>query len=243
MRRRVEIDQQHGDGPVALGLQLKAALTLQRRTQERGQRRGFRHQLRHRRRIVVALEQLVDRRSKPHQAPARRQGFDGEGQDDVVDDLGRGCALEHGHGLRSQTPREHALLRVQAVFRFVEHDRLGPVDHLVGHLLAAMGGQAMHEDRVRRGVAHELGVDLIGREQIVAPALVLVAHRHPAVRDDRRRVLRRRHRIDADGDVRARLARAPRAAACGGCNSGGQAISSRKSNRAEASIQDDSTLL
>ena len=44
-----------------------------------------------------------------------------------------------------QAPGEHALLRVQAVFRLVEHHRLRPVDHLVGDLLAAVRRQAVHE--------------------------------------------------------------------------------------------------
>ena len=33
---------------------------------------------------------------------------------------------------------KHRLLGVQPVFRFVEHHRMRSVDHLVGHLLAAM---------------------------------------------------------------------------------------------------------
>ncbi len=65
----------------------------------------------------------------------------------------------------------------------------------------------MHEDRVRRRMAHQLAVDLVGREQVMAAALVLVAHRHPAIRDDRRRVPGRRDRIIAEADVRARGAR------------------------------------
>ena len=49
-------------------------------------------------------------------------------------------------GLRPfvKTPRQNALLRVQPVFGFIEHDRLRSVDHFVGDLLAAMGGQAVH---------------------------------------------------------------------------------------------------
>ena len=40
---------------------------------------------------------------------------------------------------------------MQAVFRLVEHHGLRPVDHLVGDLLAAMRGQAVHEDGVGGG--------------------------------------------------------------------------------------------
>src|SRR5207253_6061335 len=44
----------------------------------------------------------------------------------------------------AQAPGENALLRMHAVLGLVEHDRPRPVDDLVGHLVAAMGGQAMH---------------------------------------------------------------------------------------------------
>ena len=50
-----------------------------------------------------------------------------------------------------EAPGQNALLRVQAVFGLVEHDRLRAIDHLVGDLLAAMGGQAVHEQRVGLG--------------------------------------------------------------------------------------------
>ena len=147
-----------------------------------------------------------------------------------------------GHGQRSEAPGEDAFLRVQPVLGLVEHDRLRTVDHLVGDLLAAMGGQAMHEDRVLGGVAHQLGVDLIGREQVVAAAGVLVAHRHPAIGDDGARV-RDRALGSSLTTMRAPAARARASRLAEGCSSSGQAISSSKSKRAEASIQDDSTLL
>lgn len=61
-----------------------------------------------------------------------------------------GTTAENGAALlhRVKTPGQNALLRVQAVFGLVKHDRLRAVDHLVGDLLAAMGGQAVHEQRV-----------------------------------------------------------------------------------------------
>src|SRR6266700_810483 len=89
-------------------------------------------------------------------------------------------ALPH----RLETPGQNALLRVQTVFGLVEHHRLRTVDHLVGDFLAAMRGQAMHEQRVGSCQRHQLGVDLIGLQQIVAMFAVLVAHRHPGVGDD-----------------------------------------------------------
>ena len=73
---------------------------------------------------------------------------------------------------RVQAPGQNALLCVQAVFRLVEHDRLRPVDHLVGDLVAAVGGQAMHEHRIRLRPRHQGGIDLVALEQIVAALAV-----------------------------------------------------------------------
>src|SRR5689334_10720539 len=67
-------------------------------------------------------------------------------------------SLRHG----VETPGQNALLRVEAVFGLVEHDRLRTVDHLIGDFLAAMGGQAVHEDGITLGQRHQLAVDLIG---------------------------------------------------------------------------------
>ena len=50
---------------------------------------------------------------------------------------------------------------MEPVFRLVEDHGLLSVDHLVGDLFTAMGGQAVHEERVRLGVAHEVGVHLV----------------------------------------------------------------------------------
>ena len=83
-----------------------------------------------------------------------------------------------------KTPGQYALLRVQAVFGLVEHHRLRAVDHLVGDLLAAMRGQAVHEDRIILGQRHQLRIDLIGLEHVVAVFAVLVAHRDPRIGDD-----------------------------------------------------------
>ena len=45
---------------------------------------------------------------------------------------------------------------MQAVLGLVEHHRLRPVDDLGRHLFPAMRGQAVHEDRLRRGRGHHL---------------------------------------------------------------------------------------
>src|SRR5258708_13141675 len=69
---------------------------------------------------------------------------------------------------RLKAPRQNALLRVQAIFGLVEHHRLRTVDHLVGDFVTAMSGKAMHEQRVGFRQRHQLGVDLIRLQQIVA---------------------------------------------------------------------------
>ena len=56
---------------------------------------------------------------------------------------------------RLQAPGENALLRVQAVLGLVEDDGLRTVDHFVGDFLAAVGRQAMHEDRILGGGRHQ----------------------------------------------------------------------------------------
>ena len=81
----------------------------------------------------------------------------------------------------------------------LDDDALRAVDHFVGHFLAAMGGQAVHEERALLGVAHQRGVHLIGGE--LAPAgflLALLAHARPNVGVDGHGVLDRFGRIGRD---------------------------------------------
>jgi hypothetical protein len=56
------------------------------------------------------------------------------------------------------------LLGVHAVVRLREEHRMRPVGHFIGDFLAAVGGQAVHDDGVRIGFSHQPGVDLVGRE-------------------------------------------------------------------------------
>src|SRR5215510_6138172 len=53
--------------------------------------------------------------------------------------------------LACEAPGQDALLGMQPVLRLVEYHRLRAIDHVVRDLLAAVGGQAVHEDRVRLG--------------------------------------------------------------------------------------------
>ena len=96
---------------------------------------------------------------------------------------------------------------MKPVLGLVEDDGLRAVHHLVGDFLAAMGRQAMHEDRVLRGGAHELRIHLIWRENGAAEVFVGVAHGHPAVGDDRLRARDRGVRVAGDVHRRAILRR------------------------------------
>ena len=80
------VHDQHADRPIGLGLQDEAAF-LDRRAEHDGQDDGLPEQLRHRLRIVVAGQNFVDRRPKPHHPPAQVERSDFERQHGVV---GRG---------------------------------------------------------------------------------------------------------------------------------------------------------
>src|SRR6185312_9889953 len=85
----------------------------------------------------------------------------------------------------AQAPGQDALLRMQAVLGLVPHRRLRAVDDAGGHLLAAMGRQAVHEYGVGLGHRHHPLVDAVAGEQVVMEvADGFVAHGDPDVRDD-----------------------------------------------------------
>src|SRR5713226_3404825 len=76
---------------------------------------------------------------------------------------------------------EERHLGVEAVAGLVENDRARPVDDLVGHLLAAMCGQAVEEYGVF-GRVHEFLVDLVRGEDLASGRpLVLLSHGGPDV--------------------------------------------------------------
>src|ERR1700757_4911630 len=64
----------------------------------------------------------------------------------------------------AQQPYEYGFLNVQTVFRLIEDNGVQRVDDLIGHLLAAMRRQTVHESRMRLGQLHERGVHLVRRE-------------------------------------------------------------------------------
>src|SRR5947208_3083896 len=84
---------------------------------------------------------------------------------------------------RGEAPGEDAFLGVQPVLRLVEDDRLRAVNDLRLDLLAAMGRHAMHEDGVGFGGRHQPGRNPEGRQYVVTPGCLAVAHRHPGVGD------------------------------------------------------------
>ena len=87
---------------------------LQAGAQHGGQRHGLGQQRRDRRRIVVAVQDIVHHRPEPHDPPADAQRLDLEGQDQII------AAI----GVQAQAMEQNALLDVQAVFRFVEDQRV-----------------------------------------------------------------------------------------------------------------------
>src|SRR5439155_6364169 len=64
---------------------------------------------------------------------------------------GRLCPAGHGQG-------HQGLARVQSVFGLLVHDGLRSVDDLVGDLVAAVGRETVHVERVRLGQLHAAGV-------------------------------------------------------------------------------------
>ncbi len=96
--RRVEIDHDHVDRPVGLGLELEAALELQRRAEKRGEGRRLADSARDGIRVAVAREDRVERGAEPDASAAHVQRLHGVGQHDVVGAFGNDLA----HGWTAQ---------------------------------------------------------------------------------------------------------------------------------------------
>src|SRR5205809_838652 len=79
-------------------------------------------------------------------------------------------------------PAHDRLLHVEAILGLVEDHRLRAVEHGVRDLLAAMGGEAVHDERARAGERDDALVHLIGAESAAAGLrLGLLAHARPHV--------------------------------------------------------------
>ena len=118
VRGRVEIDDQHVQRAVGLGLQLKAALDLERRAKQHRQRRRLADDPGDRGGIGVALEDGVDRRAEANDAAARAQRLDQKRHDNVVlpgvRHGARGRRMVHG----APAPRHQARMPFCACRRF-----------------------------------------------------------------------------------------------------------------------------
>src|SRR5438876_12328502 len=81
-------------------------------------------------------------------------------------------------GRASEQVEDHGFLRVQAVLRLVQHDRARAVEDRVGDLLAAVRGQAVHDERARLGEADQRVVELVAAEGLLPLHLLrLLPHR------------------------------------------------------------------
>ena len=70
---------------------------------------------------------------------------------------------------------------MQPVFGFVPYNRLRSVHDIGGDFLTAMGRKAMHENRFRLRKSHELAIDLVWPQQVVAVADPFVSHGNPDI--------------------------------------------------------------
>src|ERR1051325_6472463 len=78
-------------------------------------------------------------------------------------------ASQNDWGIRAssaQAPFENRLLRMKAVLRLIEDNALWTVDDIVGHFLAAMRREALHEDRVLFGARHQARIHLVGFQKV-----------------------------------------------------------------------------
>jgi hypothetical protein len=82
---RLEIDDQQRHRAFGPGLQDEAPLELDRRAEQRGQHDGLAEQLADCRRIIVLVQDLVERGAEPGQPAAQIQRADLEGQHGIVD--------------------------------------------------------------------------------------------------------------------------------------------------------------
>lgn len=67
---RIEIDDHHRDGAIALGPGLEAALELERSAEQDGERRRLAEHARDGLGIAMAIEDRIDRRAQPNDAAA-----------------------------------------------------------------------------------------------------------------------------------------------------------------------------
>src|ERR1700751_516829 len=97
---------------------------------------------------------------------------------------------------------EQRLLCMQSILCLVPDDALRTVDYFRGDFLAAMRGQAMHEERIRLRLPHHLRVDHPPGEIALALVVLLFeAHAGPHVGRDEIRATARRMRVGEGPDA------------------------------------------
>ena len=102
---RGEIDHQHADRTVGLGLQDEAAFEFERGAEQHAEHDRLAEQLGDWLGIVVAGQDRVDRRAEPDHAAAQIEGGDLERQDRVVGrDLRWGAARDRDIGIGHRLP-------------------------------------------------------------------------------------------------------------------------------------------
>ena len=74
-----------------------------------------------------------------------------------------GAIIGSAHVAPEQQVLHQRLLHVQPVFCLVPDDRLRPLEHVLGHLFAAVRGQTVHEERIGTRRAHHRRVDAPAR--------------------------------------------------------------------------------
>ena len=78
---------------------------------------------------------------------------------------------------------------MQTVLGLVKHDRLRAIQNVRRNLFSPMGGETVHDQRVRFRQAHRLGIDLIGGERLATDRpFRLLAHARPHIGIDRVRL-------------------------------------------------------
>ena len=73
---------------------------------------------------------------------------------------------------------------MQSVLRLVPHDRLRAVDDVGGHLLPAMGRQAVHKQGIVGGFCHQLAGYLVRGQHVVERRRFRHVHGDPGIRAD-----------------------------------------------------------
>src|SRR5215469_1879233 len=91
--------------------------------------------------------------------------------------------LGNGFSLAEQQGVQKSLLHVESIFRLIVNDGTRRIDHALSHFQAPVGGQAVQEHGIGRGLSEELLIDLIPREgDLTLSRFAFLTHAGPHVR-------------------------------------------------------------